>query len=466
MEFYRPPCWAFVALVVAVYWRLRGHGWRMGWLTLASAFFYAAFSPWFLAVLLASTALDYLVALRLPSASGRARRWLAGASVVSNLAVLCFFKYLAFALDSTRTLAGWLGLDVALPAWRLALPLGISFYTFEAISYVVDVAGGKAKPISSYRDYLLYLLFFPHLMAGPIVRAGDFAPQLARPKRLSWLRLELGVRLFLVGLLKKAVVADRIAAAIDPVFSAPGAYGAEAAWLAAIAYPLQMYGDFSGYSDMALGLAHMLGFKLPLNFRQPFFAVSIGDFWRRWHVSLSNWLRDYLYHPLGGSRHGTAATLRNLLAVMALSGLWHGAKWTMVAWGVMHGLMLCLERCVRLPKSEGRAWLAALYAGLTYLAVSLGFVLFRAGTFTHAGGILHAMFTGRTGLMLPDAAVLVVVLGLLAVLADHALGASRLLLPSRKPSSGFAGGLALASAATAVLVLIPETGVAFQYFQF
>jgi alginate O-acetyltransferase complex protein AlgI len=466
MEFYKPPFWAFLAAAAWIYWSLPGHRSRLLFLLAASAVFYAAFSPWFLVILLASTTADYVVALYLPSSSAPVKRLLVGLSVALNLGVLCFFKYLAFALDSSRTVAGWLGWDVTIPAWRVALPLGISFYTFEAISYVVDVASGKAPPIRAYRDYLLYLLFFPHLMAGPIVRTGDFAPQLHRPKKLSWMRIELGAKLFLLGLFKKAVLADRIAAAIDPVFASPAGHGWSAAWLAAIAYPLQVYGDFSGYSDMALGAAHIFGFKLPANFRQPYFATSIGEYWRRWHVTLSSWLRDYLYHPLGGSKFGLAITLRNLMIVMTLAGLWHGAKWTMVAWGALHGALLCLERLVPLPRWASHRSLAPVFALTTYLTVSLGLVMFRCETFQHSGSMLQAMFTGRAGMALPEAAAMTVLLGLALVLADHAAGALRLFKPTRQQAMPAPSGLGLAAAYGLVLFLIPETNAAFMYFQF
>jgi len=466
MEFCKFPFLPFFLAVFLVYWRLRDHGWRMGWLLLASAAYYASFHPAYLLLLLASTAIDYVVALRLPTAGPARRRLLLALSVGVNLGVLAFFKYLHFALRTARTAAGWLGWGVPAPGWQLALPLGISFYTFEAISYVVDVYRGKLAPLRSPRDYLLYILFFPHLLAGPIVRSGDFAPQLHRRKRFSWVRLEAGVRLFVLGLFKKAVLADWMAPLVDPVFADPGAYSTPALWLATLAYAVQIYGDFSGYSDMAIGLAHMLGFKLPANFRQPYLATSITEFWRRWHVSLSTWLRDYLYIPLGGSRHGAWITCRALLATMLLGGLWHGASWTFVLWGLYHGVLLVVARVVPVPGWLAGRWLAPARAALTFLVVCVGWVLFRSPSFAAAGTALAGMAVPTGGRAFSPGEATAVLLALACVVGGGWLGATFDLrkLEKRLPAPVAAAGLA--AFAMLYVMLLPDRPGGFIYFRF
>src|SRR5262245_10287096 len=331
---------AFFAVTFAVYWLLGRHRWRLVWLTATSAFFYACWRWEFLFLILASTSVDYLVALKIPRLpqSSVTRKWLVALSISVNLGILGYLKYAAFLLDTATDVTHWLGWSIPIPQVKAFLPLGISFYTFEAISYVVDVYRGRTQPVRNPLDYAVYILFFPHLVAGPIVRPYEFLPQLDRPKRFDWPRFQAGVQLFLIGLLKKIVIADQVALVIDPVFKTPGEFNSAALWLAVLGYAVQIYCDFSGYTDMALGLAHTLGFKLPNNFNAPYLASSPADFWRRWHISLSRWLRDYLYIPLGGNRKGPVRTMVNLFVTMLLGGLWHGANWTFVVWGAYHGM--------------------------------------------------------------------------------------------------------------------------------
>jgi alginate O-acetyltransferase complex protein AlgI len=455
----------FFAVAFAVYWLLGRHRWRLVWLTAASAFFYMCWNPWFILLILASTSVDYIVALRLNRvASPAGRKWLVALSVTVNLGILAGFKYAAFALETTREVTHWLGWTLPVEPIKAFLPLGISFYTFEAISYVVDVYRGKTRAVRNPLDYALYILFFPHLVAGPIVRPNDFLPQVARPKRFDWPRFQAGVQLFLLGLFKKAVIADQVALAIDPVFAEPAKFGSAALWLAVLGYAVQIYCDFSGYTDMALGLAHTLGFKLPNNFNAPYLATSPADFWRRWHISLSRWLRDYLYIPLGGNRGGPVRTMVNLFATMLLGGLWHGANWTFVVWGAYHGVLLAIQRLI--PKGWDHPALRPVGMFATFLLVCVGWVLFRAQTLADAGTILRGMVTPVTGAELAGDGALLVVLCLFVTLVGQALGQMR-----GSPRALFrvpapVAGAAMAAALTLALVLLPAGGRVFIYFQF
>ena len=455
----------FFAVVFAVYWLTGRHRPRLLWLTAASAFFYASWSPWFLLLIVGSTCTDYLVALKLNEVeSRRLRKWLVAASVGINLGILASFKYAAFALDSARDVTHWLGWSVPLPVAKAFLPLGISFYTFEAISYVVDVYRGKTAPVKNPLDYALYILFFPHLVAGPIVRANDFLPQLHRPKRFDWPRFQAGTQLFLIGLFKKAAIADQIALVIDPVFADPSKFGSTALWLAVLGYAVQIYCDFSGYTDMALGLAHTLGFKLPQNFNAPYLATSPADFWRRWHISLSSWLRDYLYIPLGGNRLGPVRTMVNLFVTMLLGGLWHGANWTFVVWGAYHGTLLAIQRLI--PASWARPALKPVGAVLTFLLVCVGWVFFRAQTLSDAGTVLSRLVIPTDGLGLTADGNLLVVVCLIATLVGQKVGqvggSARWL--SRVPA--VLAGLGMAALLSLALLLMPTGGKVFIYFQF
>jgi len=467
MELTRPAFAGFFFLVFVVYWSLPRHRWRMLWVLAASCLFYMTWNPLFLLLLFLSTAVDYLVALRLEKTSSVAqRRLLLLLSITLNLGFLAFFKYTLFALDTTRDICNLFGIALSVPTLKFVLPLGISFYTFEAISYVVDVYRHKIRAIRAPLDYALYILFFPHLMAGPIVRAGDFLPQLGRAKRFSWLRVQAGVQLFILGLIKKAVIADHLASILDPVFAAPGCYASQALYLATLGYAVQIYCDFSGYTDMAIGLAHTLGFKLPANFKGPYLSCSPSDFWRRWHISLSSWLRDYLYVPLGGNRHGALATYRNLLLTMTLGGFWHGARWTFVVWGVYHGLLLALQRALPLPRWASGGIARPFAMAATFVGICLGWVFFRAQTLADAGTILHGLVWPTLGTTLDPASVCILLTCLAIVFVGHAVGRFGQVrrwdqwLPA--PVAGGVLGLAL----TACFLLLPATAKTFIYFNF
>jgi alginate O-acetyltransferase complex protein AlgI len=464
----------FFLAVFTLYWLLPRQRLRTYLLLVASYAFYACWSQWLALLIAGSTVVDYLVGRGMDaSRSALARRLLLAVSLVLNLGVLITFKYANFFLDSLGQALRAAGLEASLPTLSVLLPIGISFYTFEAINYTVDVYRRRIAAEKDLAHFMLFVLFFPHLVAGPIVRARDFLPQIRRRKRWSWPRMQMGVQFFLLGLVKKLAVADRMALYADPVFAQPELYRTGALWVAVLAYALQIYGDFSGYSDMAIGCAHMLGYKLARNFDLPYLASSISEFWRRWHISLSTWLRDYLFIPLGGSRGGTWQTCRNLMLTMTLGGLWHGASWTFVVWGFLHGLLLVghrlfgawrqdrplLSRCL---ESRAGAWACG---ALTFSCVALLWVFFRAPTFACALDVLAHLFVPRGGESAPMHDLsLWLTAGLM--LACHLLERGgwwkRLFQRLPEPALGFGYAAALALA----LLLTPEVGRTFIYFQF
>jgi alginate O-acetyltransferase complex protein AlgI len=456
----------FFCLVLPVYWALPGRRPRLLWLFLASVYFYMSWGRWLIGLVLFSASVDYFAGLLMERLSRPgARRLLLAASVTTNLGLLAFFKYANFFLDSAYAVQGWLGGAPGRRFLEVALPLGISFYTFETISYIVDVYNRKTRAVRDPLEYAVFILFFPHLVAGPIVRPRDFLPQLRRRHRFGWERLQLGAQFLLLGLFKKVVLADRLAEVADPVFAAPGAYGSAAAWLAVLAYSGQIYLDFSGYSDMAVGLAHALGFRLPANFDMPYLSGNIAEFWRRWHISLSSWLRDYLFIPLGGSRGTRRQTGRNLMLTMLLGGLWHGANWTFVAWGAYHGaLLVAHRRWAAAGRRLAGAWRPLAVAG-TFLSVSVGWVFFRAQTFADAGAVLRSLFWPAGGLALPGGQVGAVAAVGAALAVGHWLGAAGLPRRQRALPEAVVGG-SLALLLLLLLLLAPEDGKAFIYFQF
>jgi alginate O-acetyltransferase complex protein AlgI len=459
----------FFCIVYAVHWGLlRTNRRRLAWLLLASSVFYAAWNPWLLSLIALSASVDYVVGRRLAVESApRRRRLLFALSLTVNFGILAIFKYARFLLESASALLHVLGVNASVPAIDIPLPLGISFYTFETVSYVVDVYRGRYAPARSLLDYALFIMFFPHLLAGPIVRPGEFLPQLQRERRWNAPRLELGLRLFLWGLFKKIAIADSLALALGPVFEKPGSWGSGAAWLAVVGFAAQIYCDFSGYTDMAIGLAQAFGITLPRNFNRPYFAPNIAELWRRWHMTLSRWLRDYLYIPLGGSRGPGWETYRNLLVTMALAGLWHGAGWRFVIWGTYHGLLLSGHRALFGGRPEARGVARPFAILATFFSFCLGLAVFRAPSLSAGVALLRRLLVPTHGeALLPADSALVLLCGILFVFVEHAV-------------SGWEGGLAflrrvpapvLGAALAALLflgqVLMPETGRPFVYFQF
>jgi D-alanyl-lipoteichoic acid acyltransferase DltB (MBOAT superfamily) len=441
-------------------------------LLLASYAFYAAWDWRFLGLLWLSTGIDFAVGLGLGRTRGaRARRRLLLVSLVSQLGILAFFKYAGFFAESLAALLRPLGIALP-PFWlQVVLPVGVSFYTFQTLSYTIDVYRGHQPPARRLADFALFVAFFPQLVAGPISRARQLLPQVEAPRRITAQDLGSGTWLALWGLFKKAVVADNLAALVDAVY-APGASptGPEVL-LATYAFAFQIYCDFSGYTDMARGLARCLGFELAPNFDLPYLAAGPREFWRRWHMTLSRWLRDYLYVPLGGSRAGPGRTRRNLMLTMLLGGLWHGAAWTFVLWGAWHGALLVAERALapalaRLaPRGAGaaRAW-RALGVVATFHLVCAGWLLFRAESLAHAGALLAAFADASPGLAahwLPPFAALLAPLALVE-LAQARSGDREVVLRGPLPVRA----LVYAGVLAALVLLGEDLGEPFLYFQF
>ncbi|HJT79975.1 MAG TPA: MBOAT family O-acyltransferase [Chthoniobacterales bacterium] len=457
----------FFAVTFTVYWLLRVHEFRMAWLVAASIVFYAAWNPWFVVLIAFTAGVDYVFALRIEqAATQRRRRWLLIASLGISLSLLVFFKYSGFLLNSSAGLFRLLGVELPPLALRIVLPLGISFYTFETISYVVDVYRRQIPAERNPLHYALYIMFFPHLIAGPIVRAGQFLPQIRARKHLDWARLQLGIQIFLRGLFKKAVLADRLAGIIDPIFVRPAEYSSATLWVAAFGYAIQVYCDFSGYTDMALGAAHALGFKLPQNFRQPYFSASVSEFWRRWHITLSTWVRDYIYIPMGGSRGKPWETYRNLIVTMAVLGLWHGAGWTFVIFGVYHGVLLSLERIFPYPAWSNRGIPRVGRVIWTLLLLCIGLVIFRSESLGIAWMMLGRMFQPVAGISLSSAALGGALLIIACIFAGHLLGANKISRRIEKLMPAPLLGVALALQFLLIQLLIPEDAKPFIYFQF
>ena len=376
----------FFPVVYLIYQLLPGIRSRNCWLALSSLVFYAFGQPRYLLLLLASVLVNYLFGLWLMSGKGRGAAMLG--AVMCNLLVLGVFKYLDFFLHTANSLGG-----LTLPLFGIALPIGISFYTFQGMSYVIDVYRDPQTGTRSLGKLILYISFFPQLIAGPIIKYHDISQQIDE-RRLTPEGTLFGLRRFLIGLGKKLLLANTAGQAADAVFAlAAGQLDARLAWLGAVSYTLQIYFDFSGYSDMAIGLGAIFGFTFRENFNLPYSAKSIKEFWRRWHISLSSWFRDYLYIPLGGNRKGKFRTGLNKLTVFFTTGLWHGANWTFVVWGLWHGLFATLEDVGIIPKRLRESVFGHLY---TMLAVVVGFTIFRADSLGAAWVMIKSMFTGFT----------------------------------------------------------------------
>jgi alginate O-acetyltransferase complex protein AlgI len=379
----------------------RSHTAALVWLGLASIAFYASGAQANLTLIVASIAINYFVALRIARAKGRRRYLLAAGCVAINVGLIAYFKYAGLLVSTANGMTG-----VELPLPTIVLPLGISFWTFQKIAYIVDVhkAGG---PIRSLPRYIVFVLFFPQLIAGPIVHHKEIVPQLTPEltSRIEWTNLAVGLSIFSIGLAKKMLFADTIAVFATPVFRAAEdgvLLTTTEAWTGALAYAFQIYFDFSGYSDMAIGIGRMFGIRLPLNFDSPYKSANIIEFWRRWHMTLSRFLRDYVYIPLGGNRFGRVDRYTNVLLTMLIGGLWHGAAWTFLVWGGLHGLYLVTNHAFRavsqrpgfphlLPSAAAR-WLGRV---VTFVVVVLAWVFFRAESWGAARNMLHAMFPPR-----------------------------------------------------------------------
>ncbi|MGB0652318.1 MAG: MBOAT family O-acyltransferase [Thermoplasmatota archaeon] len=409
----------FLPLTLAGYWLVPSRRWKLSWITAMSFLFYSFWDIRFVLLLLVAAGADFLIALRLAAIPEgevtRRKRWLA-ASVVFNLGLLAYFKYAVFALDNARSVLSLFGSEAVVPYANIVLPVGISFYTFQTMSYSIDVYRGQVGATRDFTKYLAFVTLFPQLVAGPIVRYSTLSEQLDKlPTRLSAAYGATGLFLVSLGLFKKAVVADLLAIKVDGLWAAPGALDMVTAWTAATGFMLQLYFDFSGYSDMAIGLGALLGLRFPINFRAPFQAPNPIDFWRRWHVSLNTFLRDYLFRPLGGRDVGPLRFRFNLFVVMVLSGFWHGASWTFILWGGYFAML-------QLTYVRYQTWWDARHIAtqmiLMQVLVVVSAVLFRAPDLTVAGQVYQAMFTpalaaGMAGL----AAAAPLLLGVLALYA-------------------------------------------------
>jgi alginate O-acetyltransferase complex protein AlgI len=391
----------FLPAVLLGWWGLaRWKQLRLAFLTGASWFFYAWWDWRYLPLLIGATSVDYVAGLLIAGTENeRRRRLLLTASLATNIGILAYFKFAGFFLGSLDGIGSAVGLGGALPSLHVILPVGISFYTFNSMSYTIDIFRRRIGPTDNVLEYTTFVALFPHLVAGPIVRFSDLAGQLTRlTTRLTSENAARGAYFLSCGLVKKLLIADQLSPHVDRLYAAHAHLGLATGWAAAIGYSLQLYFDFSGYSDMAVGLAFLLGFRFPQNFNSPFKALNISDFWRRWHMSLSGWFRDYLFIPLGGSRRGARRTVLNLVVVMGLVGLWHGAGWTFVVWGLLHGFFLGSHAVLR-----RRGWTPSSVAfnrAVTFLLVCAAFVIFRAPNLGVAGQVLSAM-AGVNGLDAP-----------------------------------------------------------------
>ena len=385
----------FLPVVFAIYWSIRKFLQLQNiFLLLASYVFYAWWDWRFLGLIIFSTVLDYVLSRNMT----KLKLWL---SILGNLGILGFFKYYNFFIDSWMQAWGSIGFEMHNSTMKIILPVGISFYTFQTLSYSIDVYRGKLKPTNNPIAFAAFVGFFPQLVAGPIERAVKLMPQLEKQRKFDYEQAVSGLRLILWGLFKKVVVADTCARYADAIFSDPTGYSSPALFMGAVYFSFQIYGDFSGYSDIAIGTARLFGIRLSTNFKSPYFSRNIAEFWRRWHISLSTWFRDYLYIPLGGSRGSKAQILRNVAIIFLVSGLWHGAKWTFVIWGGVHALLFILLILTGLNRNhttdvvaEGR-FLPSIkeffQMSLTFTLVTLAWVFFRADSWDHAiqyfGGI-------------------------------------------------------------------------------
>ena len=394
----------FISVFCPVYWLVhRNNTFRNVLVLTGSYFFYASWDWRFLSLLIASTVVDFIVGAKIAAAEGQVsrRHWII-LSVVVNLGFLGTFKYFDFFVTSFADLLNGLGVSANLPLLNVVLPVGISFYTFQSLSYTIDIYRGNCKPARSLLTFASFVAFFPQLVAGPIERARSLLPQIEGPVALSLAKVRDGAWLILWGLCKKVLIADRVAVYVDGVYAAPDAYSAATCVTATLLFAVQIYCDFSGYSDIARGLAKLLGVELMVNFDTPYFARSIREFWRRWHISLSTWFRDYVFIPLGGSKKSEWMTNRNLFITFVVSGVWHGAAYTFLIWGILHGVARLVDPFSRdhisIAKSYPRFW-GLLGWAATFLFVNVAWIFFRADSLSDAVTILGTIASPSSWLM-------------------------------------------------------------------
>jgi alginate O-acetyltransferase complex protein AlgI len=470
MLFYEPLFLTIFPAVYAFYLLVSGASVKKCTLLIVSALFYLWGEPVFVLVLLASTAIDYALSFHLHDPRpARTRRLALAAGVANNLGILVVYKYADFLADNFNLLFSPFGAD-RIPLLHLALPIGVSFVVFEKITYLVDTYRGISRPAASFTDYCLFVLFFPKLLAGPILKYHEMKDQIASPPAIAWSDFQIGFLRFARGLGRKLLIADPLGAFVNQIFAAdPASLNAAHAWLGLVSFTLQIYFDFAGYSDMAIGLARMLGFRLKENFNSPYIAQSMTEFWRRWHISLTTWIRDYLYIPLGGDRRGDARTYINLWICFLASGLWHGASWNFVIWGAYNGLFLTLDR---LFLREALARCGRIMAtAITLFIVMIGWAIFRSESPAHLAPFLKALAglsQGTPTMEIPAEVPFTLILGALMSL----LPATRLygpLMRAYETQSWLRGVTIAALVAIYVLAIARAVTVPFQpfiYFRF
>lgn len=475
--------WYFVLFFVAVLTLYHATRWRVQNMLLvaASYAFYAAWDWRFTALLAGSTAVDYVVALKLHETTKTSlRKRLVLLSLAVNLGVLGFFKYFDFFVESAVGALENLGVHANAPMLRVVLPVGISFYTFQTLAYTMDVYRKQIEPTRDFVAYALYVSYFPQLVAGPIERAARLLPQIQSPRRVTQTDWNEGAQLILWGFVKKVAVADTLAKHVDKAFSNPEAQGGLFLWLAMYCFALQIYCDFSGYTDIARGTSRLFGIRLMENFRQPYWSSNITEFWRRWHISLSTWLRDYLYIPLGGNRHGKFKRYRNLMLTMLLGGLWHGAAWTFVLWGGLHGTLLALHRFLTRDRPVAAAASNENVLGrLTYLAkivftfhlVTLAWIPFRAESWSQMTAYLWRLASWPREFSIADVASTGIVdnlvfYGLVVATLDYLCWSRNRELPMAPSQPAWLRGLAYGAGLVVLTYIRGAEGEPFIYFQF
>jgi alginate O-acetyltransferase complex protein AlgI len=463
-------CWVLLVHFSPLPWRLKKLH-----LLLASYVFYAAWNPPFILLLWLSTWVDWLVARKMAaSEEPRTRRHWLWLSLTVNLGMLVVFKYAGFLLSNFNALIAVFGVQWQATDPGLILPMGISFFTFQTLSYTLDVYHRRMQPWDRFLDYALFVSFFPQLVAGPIVRAREFLPQLVKQQPVTVAVFSTGLCLFIFGLFQKTVMADTLfAPQVDLLFAHSGVPDVTSAWLGSLFFSAQIFCDFSGYSMCAIGVALCLGLRLPVNFRSPFAAQGFSDFWRRWHISLSSWLRDYLYIAMGGNRHGRWRRYRNLMVTMLLGGLWHGAAWTFVLWGALHGAYLVIEQLLK-RLFGGAAWAnwrltRGVIMLLTFVAVMLAFVVFRAQDMhqvsTVFAGLVGLGSSGSQPILVQDIWLAVVTVAFVLLLLTHVGMSQRDLNSVLAATPAWIRGVVLA-VLVGLIVLAGGASDAFIYFQF
>lgn len=458
----------FFAVVLYFYWSLKNNRNRKVWLLVCSYFFYGSWDWRFLSLIIISTLVNYKIGRDITRYDDhKKQKQILLLGICFNLGILGFFKYFNFFTESTVSFAQILGISLNYNTLQILLPLGISFYTFESISYIVDVFSKKLTASGKLLNFALFIAFFPKLIAGPIIRPHDFLPQLTQQRSFVNVDVRGYLILFLTGFFKKACLSDNLSPFVDAYFKTPSAYSVWSAWVAVLFYAVQIYCDFSGYSDMAIASAGLLGYKLPENFNAPYFSSNITEFWRRWHISLSTWLKDYLYIPLGGSRGSKLFIYRNLMLTMVLGGLWHGASWNFIIWGFMHGLALILQKeLVEFSKFSSLLTAISKFIGtlLTFYWVCIAWIFFRAMNFTTAFEAVKAFVffqsSGINELQIPGITLFAMLAVLHWIAYKKIWGQWGRSLPT--PIFAAAFGVLVAFA----IALPPLTSQPFIYFQF